>query len=193
MKDSKFWIWFIPLFLIFCVGIYIMLVRNTQNVSQQSMTDAIEIKNQYLNDNNEYFNIELSDNNVYKYATEDIIKELLNNKDALIFIGDVKSNISRKNILVLNDVVSSTSIPQVYYYDKNKIIDEFNSYLIQKLDVDVISSGTLIAIQNGKVLNVYYPSYVSDNKVLSDNEKQTLMDEYQKIIDDFIEACDENC
>ena len=193
MKDSKFWIWFIPLFLIVCVGIYVMLVRNSQNTDQHETNDAIEIKEEYAKYNDEYFNVNLSDGNVYKNINEDGIKDILENKDGLIFIGDAKNNISRKNIVILNNVVLSTSIPEVNYFDKNKINDEFNNYLISKLNVDNILSGTLIATQGGKILNVYYPSYVIDNTELSDNEKQTLTDEYHKIIEKFIEACDENC
>ena len=193
MKDSKFWVWFIPLFVIICVGIYCMLVKTTlknTNNSNNIVKDAKEIKELYAKNNNDYYLVNLSENNVYKYISKDNLKELLNNKEGLIFVGDPNNNIARKNIVVLNDVVSSTSVPQVYYIDA---INEYKNIIIEKDDSVSLEPGTLIAVEGGKILNDYYPNYVSDDKELKDAERETLFNTYKEIVNKFIEECDENC
>ena len=193
MKNSKFWIWFIPLLIIVCVGIYTMLVKNNKPINENTKTDAVKIKEEYAKYNDEYFEVSLSDNNVYKLINDDEIKNIFDGKDGLIYFGEYKNNISRKNIIVLNDVISSTSIPEVYYYDLNNINDEFKNYLIKKLEINEIIPGTLLSIQGGNVLDSFYPNYVLDNKELTTEEKEMLLDEYKLISDIFVEACNEDC
>ena len=128
MKDSKFWIWFIPLFLIVSVGLYFMLTKSMKNNNVNLNNDALSIKEEYQKNNDNYFNVELSNYNVYKYISNDDIKKLLDNKDGLVFIGDATNNISRKCIVVLNEVVSSTSVPEVNYINIKNINDELSDY-----------------------------------------------------------------
>ena len=160
MKDSKFWIWFIPLFLITCVGLFILLSKNKEeNKPQDNRSDSIKIKEEYQKYNNEssYVSVELSDNNAYKYSDNNKTKELLDSSDVIIFLGDPKNNASRKAIVSLNDAVVQTSIPQIYYYDLTKIDDEFTNYLKGKFNVDKLFAGSTFAVQKGNVLSYYYP------------------------------------
>ena len=133
MKDSKFWIWFIPLFLIVSVGLYFMLTKSMKNNNVNLNNDALSIKEEYQKNNDNYFNVELSNYNVYKYISNDDIKKLLDNKDGLVFIGDATNNISRKCIVVLNEVVSSTSVPEVNYINIKNINDELSDYFEEKI------------------------------------------------------------
>ena len=85
MKQSKFWIWFIPLFVIASIGIYFMLIRNNNvkpnnNENNNNQKDAISIKNGYTQNNDIYYVVDISDNNVYKYIDENNLKELLDKK-----------------------------------------------------------------------------------------------------------------
>lgn len=189
MKDSKFWIWFIPLFLIVSIGIYFALSKSVQKNSIELKSDAIKIKEEYLKYNDDYYNVNLSNSNVYKYIDINNLKEVLNNKDGLIFIGDSKNNISRKNLVVLNDVVSSTSVPEVYYIN---ITDEIINIIKEKKNSNIYS-GTLVAVQGGNILNVYYPNFILDNRELNENDREKLFNEYKEIVNKFIEECDENC
>ena len=193
MKESKFWIWFIPLLLIVSAGIYFMLAKNTNNNYTEEKTDAVKIKEEYLVDNENNFAVNLSDTNVYKYISSFDLKALVEKKDGLVFIGDTKNNIVRKNLVVLNDVVSSTSVPQVYYINYNDINSDLKKYLEEKPDTNGIKAGTLIAVESGKILNAYYPNYIEDTKELSENEKEVLFNTYKEIVNKFIEECDENC
>ena len=193
MKNSKFWIWFIPLLLIASIGIYVALSKNTNNSTNNNTSDAIKIKEEYSKNNNNYYVVNLNDTNVYKYISVSDLKELLNKKDGLVFIGDTTNNIARKNIYVLNDVVSSTSVPEVYYIDIKELNDEIRNILKDKKEINNINAGTLIAVQGGNILNVYYPDYVGNNKELSTEEKEKLNKTYREIVKKFIEECDENC
>ena len=194
MKDSKFWIWFIPLFAIACIGIYLLLSKSTQTGNNtDNVSDAIKIKEEYLKGNNNYYNVNLSDNNVYKYINVNDLKELINSKEGLVFIGNSKDNITRKNIVVLDEVVSSTSIPEVYYIDLKDINEEVKKIILEKANVDNINSGTLIAVESGKILNFYYPSFIENNKDLSSEERKKIFNDYKGIVDHFIEECNEDC
>lgn len=192
MKNSKFWIWFIPLFLIVLVGIYFMLKKNEVNTPVNN-NDENNIKEEYKKGNNEFFAVNLSNAHVYKTVNNDELKEIFEKKDGLVFIGDTNDNIARKNLVVLNDVVSSTSVPQVYYIHKKDVNNELINYINDKTNLFDIKVGTLISIESGKVLKVFYPAYILDNKELSDIEKETLFNEYKTIVNKFIEECDENC
>ena len=170
-----------------------MITRSNIVIQNQETSDSIKIKNEYSNYNNEYYNVILSDHNVYKLISENELKDILNKKDGLIFFGNSKNNISRKAILELNEVISSTSIPQVYYLDINSISSDLKNELFNKLNINNILGGTLISIQGGEVLNVFYPKNINDDKELTDQEKQFLQDNYKSISEAFVEACDENC
>ena len=191
MKDSKFWVWFIPLFIIASIGIYFLVSKNTNN--NQVNTDAVKIKEEYLRENEKYYSVSLSNNNVYKYISNKEMKELLERKEGLILIGSPSNNIARKNIVVLNDVVSSTSVPQVYYINYNDISDDLLDYLDEEKDINNIKVGTLISVQDGEILKVYYPEFIVDNNELTEHEKSRLFNEYKEIVNKFIEECDENC
>lgn len=192
MKNSKFWIWFIPLIVILCVGIYINLSRNNQN-NNNNITDSVKIKEEYIKDNDKYYKVELSDTNVYKYIDTNTLNDIFNNKDGLLFIGDKTSNMARKDITVLNDVVSSTSILEVYYVDVNDLNDDLKNIINEKTDNFEISGGTLIAVQGGKVLNIFNPKYTINSTELSDSEKLLLYNDYKDIVNNFVEECNENC
>lgn len=193
MKESKFWIWFIPLLLIASIGIYVMLSRNANNNENNNTSDAIKIKEEYSKNNNNYYEVNLNDNNVYKYIGTSDLKELLNKNDGLVFVGDTTNNITRKNIYVLNDVVLSTSVPEVNYIDIKDVSDEIINVLKDKKEINNIKAGTLIAVQGGNILNIYYPDYVENNKELSTEENDKLNKTYREIVKKFIEECDENC
>ena len=194
MKKSKFWIWFIPLFLIGSFGIYCMLkkyVNNNDNNNESN--NSINIKELYSKNNNDYYAVNLSDTHVYKYTNNEELKELLNKNDGLIFIGDANNNKARKDLVVLNDVVSSTSVPQVFYINKSDINDELNKILKEKTNESDIVAGTLISVEKGNILKVFYPNYVLDNKELPVGERELLFDDYKGIVNKFIETCNEDC
>lgn len=196
MKDSKFWIWFIPLFLIVSVGLYFMLNRNFQNANYTNNTngtdyinkDAKLIKEEFakLNDKG-YYEVNLSENNAFKYYDLENIKSWLD-ENRIIFIGSSTDDSSRKAIKLIDEAVSTTSIKEVYYIDASKLTDEQKSVIVNKLDTyELVPNtyklklGTLITIKDKELLNelVY-------NKDIS-------LEKYQEVIKDFIEECDENC
>ena len=196
MKDSKFWIWFIPLFIILSVGIYIMLNKNFQNTNYINNTndtdyinkDAKLIKEEFekLNDKG-YYEVRLSENNAFKYYDLENIKSWLD-ENRIIFIGSSTDDNSRKAIKLIDEAVSSSSVKEVYYIDASKLTDDQKSVIVNKLDTyELVPNtyklklGTLITAKDKKLFNdlVY--------------NKDITLEKYQEIIKDFIEKCDENC
>ncbi len=185
MKNSKFWIWFIPLLLILCALIYLMILninKKEDNKPTNNESDAIKIKNEYesKNDNIDSIKVKLSENNSYVYLNDTELNNLFNNNDGIVFIGDSNDNNARSFIMVLEEAISSTSIPKVYYID---IHDNNISKIKGKVGTNDLYPGTVITFEDGNVLESYF-------EVL-DHDK--LLKSYNNIIKSFIEACDENC
>ena len=199
MKDSKFWIWFIPLLLIICVGIYMMLSKSSSQASTNNnqntvLKDSKKIKESYDKYNiNGYVIVNLKEQNSYSYTNFDEIKDIFNGKDAIIYLGEASSPMARKTITVLDEAISSTSIEKVYYIEVSRIDDEFTNYLKDKLDVKNIQAGTTITVKDGKLLKKYYPNFENDALELTKEEHDLYLKDYQDLITSFIEACNENC
>ena len=199
MKNSKFWIWFIPLFLIFCFGLYTLLNKTskvetkTEEVLEISK-EAKKIKDDYekLNDESP-IKVSLSINNSYFIATKEHIEELFNNNNGIIYFGEVSSYASRKSVSLLNDVLQTTSLNKIYYLNIAGIDDDYLNYLKDKLDVKTINAGDTYMIKDGKVINSIKVDKYDNDKELTKEEKETITKEYQDKILDLIEKCDESC
>ena len=197
MNNSKFWVWFIPLFIIMCVCIYILVntsnkINNNENTAVVNK-DAVIIKEEYEKLNNESIKVELSENNSYFYASEDDVKNLLEKEDGILYLGEVSSFAARKTINLLDNAVSTTSINKVYYVEISKINDEYKEYLLSKLDVKEINAGDTYTIQDGNKVNNLIAKEYDDDKEFSDKQKEEITKQYQELIIDLIEKCDENC
>ena len=192
---SKFWIWFIPLLLISCFGIYLFLEKNKVDIPEQKK-DSIQIQEEYeeLNNNTNYTQVSLGEENAFVYASLSNIEDLFNGKDGIIYIGTTASQAARKTISLLNEAVNTTSIEKIYYIDSKKMESELNILLLKKLNIIKINPATIITVQGGNILKNYslYHKYENDN-LLSEEEKESILGEYKNIISSFIDACDENC
>jgi len=192
MKNSKFWKWFIPLILLASFGIYNLLnFANNLNTKEETAKVVSNIKDDYETLNDHYLKVEINKNNVYYKASIDEIKKVLDSEGTIIF-ANPKDNVSRKIITILNNVVEQTSIDKVYYFDSDYLNDEFKTYLKDKLQVDILP-GTLITVSKGEILKIYYPNAINNDKELKSNEESKLKKEYQEIIENVIEKCDESC
>ena len=198
MKESKFWIWFIPLFLILCIGIYLLLVKantisnNNQENTAKINTDAISIKEEYEKLNEESIKVSLSQNNSYVFINKDSIEELFN-KDGILYFGEYSSYASRKNVSLLNDVVATTNINKIYFINIARVDDDYNTYLKEKLNVDKINPGDTYLIKDNQVINSIKVDKYDNDKELTKEQTDKLILEYQEKIYDLIEKCDESC
>lgn len=204
MKNSKFWIWFIPLFIIVCIGIFILLNTNKKNNNNsETKTDAQRFKEEFeqYNNNEDLITISLNDNNSYVYATEDGIKELFKNGSGVLFLGNSKNNVSRNIIEVLNDTIMSTSVPKIFYYDidsiktndNNSFYKELVNYLNEYLQ-DEIKPGVVVCINDGKIVDFYYPNWLEGkSEKLNQEEKEKLQKRYLEGISKIVEECDSSC
>jgi len=156
IKNSKFWIWFIPFLLIICIAVWSMLVylknkNNTTSDAYKFRTEYAELNNQTNESNGKtYPTVDLNNNNPFVYASVDDIKNLFDNGTGVIYFGFPTCPWCRNLVPVLNEAVNNTSIEKVYYYniksirssisfdDNNKLVNEkgndFYYYLLDKLD-----------------------------------------------------------
>ena len=191
MKNSKFWIWFIPLFLVVCIGLYNMVVIASKN-KEIEVKDSEVIKELYSKQNDSLIKVELSDNNNYVLSDKEVLEKLFND-NGILYLGDASSLSSRKNVVLLDEVVSSTSIDKIYFVNISNIDEQLTNYLKDKLEVDSLDAGNTYLIKQGIVINEITANDLNNDKELSDKEKETLQLEYQEKILDLIEKCDENC
>lgn len=192
-KGSKFWIYFIPLILIVCFGIFTILEKNKQEVKEEK-SDSVKIKEEYEELNNSYGEVKIGEQNAFVYASLKDVKTIFDEGDGIIFLGTPSSFAARKTIVLLNDVINTTSIEKVYYIDTKTMDSDLNILLLNKLEIVKVNPGTIITVQGGKILNNYslYHKYENRNE-LSEDEKEATLSEYKNIVGAFVEACDENC
>ena len=191
MKNSKFWIWFIPLFLVVCIGLYNMVAIASKK-KEVEVKDSAVIKELYSKQNDSLIKVELSDNNNYVLSDKEDIEKLFND-NGILYLGDALSLSSRKNVVLLDEVVSSTSIDKVYFVNISNIDEQLTNYLKEKLEVDSLDAGNTYLIKQGIVINEITANDLNNDKELSDKEKEALQLKYQEKILDLIEKCDENC
>ncbi len=156
IKNSKFWIWYIPFLIIICIVIWSMLVFIKNK--NETNSDAYKFKSEYAelnNKNNEttgktYPIVDLNDKNPFVYASEDDIKSLFDGGTGVIYFGFPTCPWCRNVVPVLNEAIGNTSIEHVYYYniktirstisfnDNNELVNtkgnDFYYYLLDKLD-----------------------------------------------------------
>jgi hypothetical protein len=191
MKNSKFWIWFIPLFLVVCIGLYNMVAIASKK-KEVEVKDSVVIKELYSKQNDSLIKVELSDNNNYVLSDKEDLEKLFND-NGILYLGDALSLSSRKNVVLLDEVVSSTSIDKVYFVNISNIDEQLTNYLKEKLEVDSLDAGNVYLIKQGIVINEITANDLNNDKELNDKEKETLQLKYQEKILDLIEKCDENC
>ena len=192
MKDSKFWVWFIPLFLVICVGLYNLTVIANKKNEVVEVKSSAAVKEMYSKLNNESIKVELSDNNNYVLSNKEEVEKLFNG-NGILYLGEASSYASRKNVVLLDEVVASTSVDKIYFVNISNIDEEFTNYLKEKIDEDKLSAGNVYLIKQGVVINDIVASNLDNDKELTDKEKETLQLEYQEKVLDLIEKCDENC
>ena len=175
MKDSKFWIWFIPIFAIVCVGLYYSIsISDNMNNSVVTQKDT-KVINEYKE-----VGVTLSENINYIYVEQDKLSDLITNEDGILFIGNTNDNNSKNSIKILNDVVLSTDIENIYYLNNENItIDTLNILKQKKLD-----NGMVITFSKENVVSTIKYEDISEDK---------LKEKYSDNIKLFIETCDESC
>ena len=189
MKNSKFWIWFIPLLLIVCAGIYFLLSNANKKEDNKPIVsineDGKKIKNDYEKLNNDsYLNIKINENNVFYYLSYDEMKNNYNKENMIIFLGEVSVNNSREAIKVLDDVTGSYSISKIYYIEISRLDDDYKNYLLNKLNVNTLEAATLVTTKEGSVVDIY---------TYKEEDKNILAKKYQELISSYIDVCNDAC
>ncbi len=197
MKNSKFWIWFIPLFLIICVGIYnLMVISSKKQIIKDDVLevskDALTIKEDYEKLNSESIPVTISENNNYVITDKNLSEDLFSG-NGILYFGESSSYASRKTLSLLSEAVNSTSINKVYFIYLSKIDEEYLNYLKEKLDVDKIDAADTYLIKDGVVINEIKVNEYDNDQELTSEHKEKLQSKYLIAINDLIEKCNESC
>lgn len=157
MKKS-FWQIYIPLFIVTIAIVSYLLFLSLKEAAVVKSGDAITIKSEYskLNgeidaDTNEaYIDVLLGDDNLYTYATNEDIKKLFDEGTGVVYFGYPESNEARNVVTILDEMVKTTTLDKIYYYnirairsnvtlnDNDEVVlvkgSEFYYYLLDKLN-----------------------------------------------------------
>lgn len=157
--------------------------NNKKEVKKES-TDALKFKEEYESLNNDYKEIEIKENNPIKYSSIDEIKDIINNKSGLIFLGNAKDNKSRIIIPILIEAAKQTGIKPIYYLsiDSNEQIKE----LVNK----DLTYPLIIFVKDGEILE----TIENDKTSLTTEEENSLLKKYRNTIHEILDdLCDQSC
>ena len=137
------------------------------------------------NKKDNYVNVDIDVDNVFKYYTNDEIKDVIENGSGVIFIGNSEDNLSRVVVNVLNKVVSNTDIDVVYCNSDKDIVSKY-------IDED-ISIPVVLFIFEGEVSS-YHIGTINDSYELSNDEEIELYNIYLEGVHRVLnDVCDERC
>ena len=146
---------------IFLIWAFIYLGTKNYNAPQRELTEFESFTKEYG----------ITSQNVFKYTTAKEVLEMMNTKEALIFMAFPENKWSSKYAEILNDTAERLGIKEIYYYNfKNdrsnnnhyyeNIVKELSSY-VPYLDNDNsdIYAPTLIGVKDGNI--VFYDDETS--------------------------------
>ena len=207
----KYYITGLIIVALICVGI-VLLNKNNMHAptSNTKFYDEYTSYNDKKNSNGkDYPKLSIDKNNLYYYASEDEVKELLNNGTGVLYLGFPTCPWCRNMVSVLNDAAKDYGMAKINYYDikntrstfsfddNNNLIKtegtEFYSFLLEKLDKFLTEYG--IYDNNNKLVDtgekrLYAPTVVFikdgvvkeiiEGTVDSQNDPYILLNETQK-------------
>ena len=111
---------------------------------------------------NEYKDI--SKNNIFSYVSAEQVKEILNKKSGILFMGFASNVWSHYYANYLNEVAISNGIKNIYYYDfqkdrnlNNQLYNDIVTYLEDYLNISDTNgkdlfAPTIVIVKNGEVI-----------------------------------------
>lgn len=163
------------------IVITMLLVTGCGNES-----DSIKFKNEYEKYNKDgYIDVFIDEDNIFQYASNEKIKEIMENGTGVIFIGGSQNNLSRSAINVMIKVIENTDINVIHYSNDVSSVSE---YIDEDVDIPVV-----LFVIEGKI-DSYHMGTINDKEELSNDEEIELyniyLDGVHKVLND---VCDERC
>ena len=156
--------------------------NNKSKVKKES-TDALKFKEEYESLNNSYIEIEIKEKNPIKYSSSEEIKDIINNKSGLIFLGNPKDDKSRIILPILIEASKQTGIKPIYYL-------KVESTDIVKELVDIDKYPLLIFVKDGEIVETIENDKIS----LTSDEENNLLKKYRNTIHEILDdMCDQSC
>ena len=174
----------IKLLSILLISIIITGCFNNKKEEIIEASDALKFKEEYESLNDKYTSVEIKDNNPVKYSSTSEIKDIINNKSGIVFLGNPKDNKSRVILPSLIEATKQTGIKPLYYLniDDNSIVKEI---INQDLEIPLI-----IFIKDGEIIKIL------DNKKekITSTEQDELLKLYRNNIHEILDdLCDQSC
>ena len=139
------------------------------------------IKNEYEKYNSEYYKVEIDDDSIVNKVDADKINSILKSGSGVIFIGNVRDNVTRYALSIFLQVASGTSLDNLYYIDSIDGIDREVKY------------GEVLFVHDGNVVSSHVGT-IDDKLDLSDEELMELYNIYSDGIHEVLgDTCDERC
>ena len=141
-------------------------------------TDALKFKEEYESVDN---SVTISEKNPIVYSSLDEIKDILNNKTGLIYLGYPECNNCMKIVPILIEASKQAGLKEIYYLNTKEIKEE----IISEYDKE---EPLIIFVKEGKIIYTYKDSY-DDEK-----EENQLLKKYRKSIHEILgDICDQSC
>lgn len=157
-----------------CVGIVLLNKDNMHApTSYTKFYDEYTSYNNKENSNGKYYpEVTIDKNNLYYYASEDEVKELLNNGTGVLYLGFPNCPWCRNMVSVLNEAGKDYGIAKINYYDIKDIRSSFsfddNNNLVKK-DGTAFYSFLLEKLDN---VLTEYGVYDKNNELVDTGEKR---------------------
>ncbi len=157
-----------------CVGIVLLNKDNMHApTSDTKFYDEYTSYNNKENSNGKYYpEVTIDKNNLYYYASEDEVKELLNNGTGVLYLGFPTCPWCRNMVSVLNEAGKDYGIAKINYYDIKDIRSSFsfddNNNLVKK-DGTAFYSFLLEKLDN---VLTEYGVYDKNNELVDTGEKR---------------------
>ena len=157
-----------------CVGIVLLNKDNMHApTSDTKFYDEYTSYNNKENSNGKYYpEVTIDKNNLYYYASEDEVKELLNNGTGVLYLGFPTCPWCRNMVSVLNEAGKDYGIAKINYYDIKDIRSSFSfddSNNLVKKDGTAFYSFLLEKLDN---VLTEYGVYDKNNELVDTGEKR---------------------
>ena len=157
-----------------CVGIVLLNKDNMHApTGDTKFYDEYTSYNNKENSNGKYYpEVTIDKNNLYYYASEDEVKELLNNGTGVLYLGFPTCPWCRNMVSVLNEAGKDYGIAKINYYDIKDIRSSFSfddSNNLVKKDGTAFYSFLLEKLDN---VLTEYGVYDKNNELVDTGEKR---------------------
>lgn len=180
--------------IIICSLIVLSLVGcGKKETPKQEKKVTNKFKKEYEQFNNKYLTVTIKEKNPMVYSNIEEIKNIMNNKSGLIYLGNPESNSCRESIEILIEAAKQTGLKKIYYLNTKDLNFDEEKYDIFKKYISDFNGIKLIFVKDKQNIGVIESSD-TDYKPMTENEKDELLKIYRNSIHEMLgDLCDQSC